>query len=291
MTRYAPLWQQAGSYAASQDRILMQTLWPGGGVQGGAVSAVANTANVNVAAGFCAVVLQGGQGVALCRWDATEVVAITTPLPPSGQSRIDLVTVFVRDNALDGGANNDFIVTSVPGTAAASPVAPALPTNSFLLATLTIPGAQANLNSATISDLRRSLQSPVVLRAFTGPAAQVSPGATYTVIVGSNQGGFGNIPTVAGRLYRITAFVRGQQQTSTSAANAALFQDGVNVGQIAQANPISANNWMSGSGVFLFNGDGNAHYWQIQGQTGTATMNFPANSGTLIVEDLGPVPA
>ena len=60
MTRLAPLWQQGGSYAASVDRILPATLWPSGGVSGGAVSAVANTMTVSVAAGTAAVPLQAG---------------------------------------------------------------------------------------------------------------------------------------------------------------------------------------------------------------------------------------
>ena len=34
MTRYAPLWQQAGSYPASVDRGLLSTLWPAGTLPG-----------------------------------------------------------------------------------------------------------------------------------------------------------------------------------------------------------------------------------------------------------------
>ena len=50
-------------------------------------------------------------------------------LPPaSGQSRLDLIVVQVRDNAIDAGANNDFIVTNVTGVAATTraQVAPAV---------------------------------------------------------------------------------------------------------------------------------------------------------------------
>ena len=112
MARFEPLWQQAGSYAAQLDRMLLAALWPSGGVLGGAVTAAFNTMNVNIAAGYAAVPLQAGQGGALCRWDAAEVVTLTAS-PPSGQSRIDLIVCQVRDNAIDAGANNDFIFAAV----------------------------------------------------------------------------------------------------------------------------------------------------------------------------------
>jgi hypothetical protein len=150
MTRYQPLWQQAGSYPAGIDRQLLASLWPNGGVKGGAVTAVNNTMNVWVAPGTIAVVLQGGQGNALCMWDAAEVVTLTAA-PPSGQSRIDLIVAQVRDAALDGGANNDFVFMPIAGAPVASnPVAPALPTNAYPVATVLVGGAVANLNTATI---------------------------------------------------------------------------------------------------------------------------------------------
>jgi hypothetical protein len=151
MTRFAPLWQQANSYPATLDRSLISTIYPNGGIVSGQASAVANTMNVSIAPGTLVVPLQSGQGAALCRWDAGEVVTLPAS-PPSGQSRIDLVIAQVRDNALDAGANNDFIFTSVTGTAVVSgPVAPALPTNAFAVATVLVPGAVANLNTATLT--------------------------------------------------------------------------------------------------------------------------------------------
>jgi hypothetical protein len=156
MTRYAPLWQQAGSYPASLDRGLISSLWPSGGVSGGVASAVAGTMTVSVAPGTAAVLLQSGQGAALCRWDANEIVTIATA-PPSGQSRIDLICAQVRDNGLDAGGNNDFIMTVTAGTPAASnPAVPATPTNALPLVQVLVPGAVANLNTATLTDRRVS---------------------------------------------------------------------------------------------------------------------------------------
>jgi hypothetical protein len=110
---------------------------------------------VTAAAGTVAVPLQAGQGAAACVWDANEVVTLANATHPAGQSRIDLVIVQVRDNALDAGANNDFIVTSVTGVPAASnPAVPALPTNALAIAQVLVPGAVANLSTATVTDLR-----------------------------------------------------------------------------------------------------------------------------------------
>ena len=153
MGHLGPLWQQAGSYSATADRQLLAALWPAGGANGGAVTAVLNTMSVSVAAGSAAVPMQTGQGAALCHWDAAETVTLTAA-PPSGQSRVDLIVCQVRDNALDGGANNDFVITAVPGTPAASgPAVPATPNNAYVLATVLVPGAAANLNGATITNL------------------------------------------------------------------------------------------------------------------------------------------
>jgi hypothetical protein len=175
MTRYAPLWQQAGSYPASLDRGLIASLWPSGGVSGGVVSAVAGTMTVSVAPGTAAVLLQSGQGAALCRWDANEIVTIATA-PPSGQSRIDLICAQVRDNGLDAGGNNDFIMTVTAGTPAASnPAVPATPTNALAIAQVLVPGAVANLNTATVTDRRSwALGAPVpgqllAAKAITAP--------------------------------------------------------------------------------------------------------------------------
>lgn len=127
MTRYAPLWNQGLSYPAQLDRGLINALWPGGGVLNGAVTAVVNTMQISVAAGFAAVPMQSGQGSELCHWDAPEAgpSLVLAASPPSGQSRVDLIVVQVRDAAVDGGANNDFVIQAIAGTPAAAQPGPA----------------------------------------------------------------------------------------------------------------------------------------------------------------------
>ena len=157
MTRFAPLWQQAGSYSATLDRALLLALWPSGGAIGNTPTLSATTMQVTTGPGTCVVPLQAGQGAALCRWDANEVVTLSAA-PSAGNSRIDLIVVQVRDNALDSGGNNDFIVTNVTGTAATtgSQVAPAVPSNAYALGQVLVPGGVANLSTATFTDRRSS---------------------------------------------------------------------------------------------------------------------------------------
>ena len=179
MAHHGPLWTQSGSYPAQADRSLLGALWPHGGASGGAVTAVLNTPTTSVAPGQAAVPLAPGQGSALCTWDTAEVLD-HSPAPTSGTSRIDLIVVQVRDPDLDGGANSDFILTLVKGQPAmmaearpgdddeAPPevepfagVAPAVPVNALALYSVTVPGGAANLNGATLRDLRLSDPYPL----------------------------------------------------------------------------------------------------------------------------------
>jgi hypothetical protein len=167
MTRYSPLWQQNASYPASVDRTLINALWPASGNSGGVVTTISNQMNVSVSPGTAAVLLSASVNLSmLCRWDAAEVVAVNTA-PPSGNSRIDLIVLQVRDAAIDLGANNDFIFQAIAGTpTTGTPVAPAVPTNAYVIAQLTVPGGAANLNGVAITDLRAGLGRAVASAAL-----------------------------------------------------------------------------------------------------------------------------
>lgn len=157
MTRFTPLWQQAGSYPANVDRALLAALWPVPAAVGAAAAAVTNTMNVSIPPGTIAVPLQSGQHTALCRWDAAEVVS-SPAAPAAGMYRNDLVVCQVRDPALDSGVNNDFIFLVIPGTpAATAPPTPAVPANAAPVSVYQLTGGIANLNGVTISDARRGI--------------------------------------------------------------------------------------------------------------------------------------
>ncbi len=226
MTRYAPLWQQAGNYTAQVDRQLMAALWPVGGADGAAPFATANTMLMNYPAGLCAVPLSGNNGVALCRWDAAEQVTIGAA-PGAGTTRIDLVVCQVRDNALDAGANNDFWFVVVPGVPAASPVAPATPANAYVMTTVTVPASVANLNTATITDRRSPLSAAVP---HSGGA--VNAGATLSWV----QGGWGNWPPGPGLTVPFTKF---RDATALHIHCASSFYVGPTTSNRALLNPAS----------------------------------------------------
>ena len=190
MAKYPPLWNQAISYPAQLDRSLLGALWPAGGVLGGVASAVANTLQVSIAPGSVAVPLQAGQGTALCHWDAAELVTLD-PGPGAGTTRVDLIVAQVRDNAIDGGPNNDWLFTVVKGTPATmlaetreeegdeaeaeqQAVAPAVPANSLAVAQVTVPATAVNLNGVPVVDLRPGplAVGGVIARVTLGPAAQ-----------------------------------------------------------------------------------------------------------------------
>jgi hypothetical protein len=152
MTRYTPQWLQAGTYPASLDRRLMQALWPVGACDGCAVG-VSSGMTVTVAAGQIACPTANSTGVTLCTSDAQETVTLAAA-PASGTNRYDLVICQPRGNDLDGGANNDFIFTSVTGSAAATPTVPATPANAVAVAQIYVPGGSASVVAGNIVDVR-----------------------------------------------------------------------------------------------------------------------------------------
>jgi hypothetical protein len=160
MTRYAPLWQQEGSFNATQDRQVLGSIWPNGGLTGGALTLSPTTMVVTIAPGTCAVPVGAGQGVELCYWDANETVTLTNG-PAAGNTRIDLITVQVRDDALDAGGQNNFVMSFVTGTpSTGTPAVPAAPARAFGIATVTVPASVTNLNTATWAGTTVALSSP-----------------------------------------------------------------------------------------------------------------------------------
>jgi len=108
---------------------------------------------LNIDPGYIAVPTPNNTGSTLCRSDAVETVTLD-PAPASGQNRIDLVICRPRGTDLDGGVNNDFIFDKVTGTAAASPVAPALPAGTVALASVYVGGGVAAIVAGNITDTR-----------------------------------------------------------------------------------------------------------------------------------------
>jgi hypothetical protein len=209
MTRYTPLWEQAGSYAASVDRHLISSIWPQPASTGCAVTAQAGTMNLNVAAGAVAVPSQNNTGSTLCVSDAVEPVVVGAA-PGAGLNRIDLVICQPRGTDLDGGTNNDLIFTTVPGTPLASPTPPATPAGSVALAQVFVGGNVAAITQANITDVRPALLNPAAEPATTS-ASIVSrldvSGDVWVAKAGVNGGLWKRARDVlAARVYRNAAF-------------------------------------------------------------------------------------
>ena len=153
MTRYQPLWLQAGSYAGSVDRRLLGALWPAPASSGCQVKNAVTGMSVTVDPGSVAVPTANNAGTVLSVSDALETVNLE-PAPPSGTDRIDLIICRPRGNDLDGGTNDDFIFDYVKGAEAASPAAPAVPAGCVALAHVAITGGAASITAGNITDVR-----------------------------------------------------------------------------------------------------------------------------------------
>ena len=282
MTRYTPQWLQAGTYAASQDRRLIGALWPAPASAGCAVTASSGMV-VNVAAGQVAVPSGNNTGTVLCSSDAVE--AVTVGAAPVGNNRIDLVVCQARGNDLDGGANNDFLFTTVAGTAATTPVAPAVPANAVALAQIYVGSGVAAINQGNITDVRPGGLS--MDRGLVG--ANQNSG---TVTAGTSLTNIATVTAVltAGRNYRANAFGFLVQQTATGQPQFQLGGGSLFTTQTFALTPttVAVGQFLAGTAVQVFTpaATGSASVTLgAQTSAGTAVIN-PGN-GRLWLEDIG----
>jgi len=154
------------AYDAVDDRVLLAAIMGGdaftrptagigpigkghGGLTPDALNVTAGgTQNVAVSAGIAMV--RGTEtnqyGSYICRNNAS--VSLSIGNRSATLSRKDLVIAQVRD-AAHSGANNDYVITTVQGTNAASPVDPTVPASSLVLARITIPAGSTTFTLAS----------------------------------------------------------------------------------------------------------------------------------------------
>lgn len=162
MTSRNPLWTQGGTTSAEEDRALIAAHYAsqGSGIIGisGADLKVAQhgTPNMSVDVAPGRVAIAGTesptlQGVYIGWLDATAnvVIAASDPTNP----RIDLIVARIKD-AQYSGATNSFSIEAVTGTPAGSPVAPAAPANSFILAQVAVAALATTVVTGNITDSR-----------------------------------------------------------------------------------------------------------------------------------------
>jgi hypothetical protein len=181
VTRYTPLWLQAGSYAAGVDRRLIAAIWPNPVTTGCAVT-TASAMNLNVAAGSVVVPTANNTGSTLCVSDAVEVVTLPTA-PASGLNRIDVVCCTVASTDIGSGTGDAWSFTVVSSTAVASPVAPTIPAGSVAVAQVLVVGGSASISAANITDRRNPATARDTLHAKVyRQAAWTVPAAAGTVV-------------------------------------------------------------------------------------------------------------
>jgi hypothetical protein len=169
----------------------MQAIWATTGIIGTsslAVSASSPAAmTVEVAQGWGVIVgnYQANMGVYNFYNDATVVlpIGIADPTNP----RIDKIVVTINDSYYTGVLDN-VTFQVVAGTPSGSPVAPATPTNSISIATVTVGAAVTQINSGNITDTRVTATTQLPI----GDITEVQGGTGITVTNGT-----GPIPSVA----------------------------------------------------------------------------------------------
>jgi len=155
--RTPPSWLQNGSHPAENDRLTTQALWATTGIINSASLLVTQNTppglSVVVASGWAAIVgtTQANMGTYVTYNDASSVLSLNTADPTN--PRIDRVCATVNDAYYTGSLNN-VVLQVVAGTAAGSPVAPALPANSISLATVAVGAGATAITNANITDTR-----------------------------------------------------------------------------------------------------------------------------------------
>ena len=138
---------------------------------------------VNAAAGWCAIVGNGSPnlGAYVAYNNATTILTITTA--DATNPRIDRVVVTINDAAYSGSTNN-VVFTVIAGTPAASPTAPATPSNSISLATIAVAANATSISSGNITDTRATATSNLIATAGL-PAAGGSLTGNLTLAAGT----------------------------------------------------------------------------------------------------------
>lgn len=234
-----PLWLQAGTYPAQLDRALIDALWSVPGILTAGdllVSPRAAGANMSVDVAAGRAVVTGSDAPNQGKYLARSLAAVNLVVgaaPGAGTSRIDRVVLHVYDSAIVGGTADVAALEIVAGTAAASPVAPAIPPSSILLAELTIPAGLASITAPNIADRRAGGSALAYPRGIiaSGPlvanAANNSVIPLNTVIAGAPGWLAANtitIPPGAGGLYAIAI----DMSLGTLASMNAEIRDGAN---------------------------------------------------------------
>jgi hypothetical protein len=101
-----------------------------------------------------------------------------------------------------------------------------------------------------------------------------------------------NLTALQGRRYRLTCLVRAITQQGSPAGYTgvffALYDKGVQGPDRYNVYPIPSQGYANFHSVWVFNGDGAAHSWDVR-NSGTPLTVFPQSGAIWMVEDIGPI--
>ena len=247
--------------------------------------------SVNVAAGgaFIRGTQSAAQGVYHLFNDGSINVGLATS--DSANPRRDLVVAQIRDAFYSGGSTKDARITVITGTAAASPVDPAVPANCLVLARVAVGANVSSVTTANITDLRTYARTE-----WNSPWGYIGATTRTTNLAATNA----NIVTyslsaIANRRYRITA---GTGSVSSSVdgdiAGLAVYAAGAKVAGVNIWCPFANTGYFGGTvvGYYAPSSSGTvtiAAYGARVAGSGTVTWGASSTSPIqLYVEDIGP---
>jgi len=162
--RTPPSWLQNGSHPAENDRLTMQGIVSSTGIIGTSSLQVTAQASpnmtVNVATGWAGIVSStSNAGVYLAYNDATTVLTIGTA--DTVNNRKDIIVATVSDSYYSGSTNT-VAFQVIAGTPSGSPTPPSTPSNSILLATITVIANTTTISAGNIADGRTVASSNLI---------------------------------------------------------------------------------------------------------------------------------
>jgi hypothetical protein len=158
-----PLWQDGNDYPARLDRQFIEDVFniegvidPSTGAMRVAPRAAGANMSVDIAAGRAVIKGDDEANQGSYRVISTAVENVPIGAAPGSDRRIDLIVARVRDAAVTGGVSSDWLLEVIPGTVAASPVAPAVPSTAIPLAEVTVTSTTTSITAAEITKDRRT---------------------------------------------------------------------------------------------------------------------------------------
>jgi len=180
------------------DRQILSALFDEGVIRGLKVTAngVDRTLSVGVGQGIVTGDDSTGQGNYLATLTGANTIVMTAA--PGSNSRIDLIGLKVQDVTEGGPAGNNIVLAKVDGTAAASPVAPAVPDSFLVLGQSRITAGQTSFQASDLTDRRlftEARQAVGSVKMWIGPSNRIPVG--WLLLQGQVVGIFSSFPELA----------------------------------------------------------------------------------------------